>query len=315
MASYPYTYLGIVNRVLSDYNEVPLTAGTFSGAIGFQGAVVNYVNDALNDIYAWNDVDWPFLWTQKQFNTQIGLGTYSYDATVLYTNWDSFNIVRQPIAITSLTSSGTTATATVSTGHQLISGRNDNVIVNNAVSTGGQYNGTWTPTIVSPTVFTYIIPQSDSSPATGSPVMIPPYDNFYLGLKNYDEYLRNWRDVDNGTSVQDNTNTVAFALSPPRFIVRKPDNNFIISPYPDRIYTIGYDCFVNPDLSSLTNPNDVPLVPSVFRQVVIDRVGVYALAFRDNDAQLVRNDKKFEDNCHRMRRILIPQAEMILFKN
>lgn len=313
--SYSYTYLGLVNRVLSDFNEVPLTTGTFASAIGFQGAVKDYINDALNDIYTWNDVQWPFLWTQKQFVTIIAQGTYTHDTSVLYSNWDSFNIIRQPIAITSLTSVGTLATCTVSTGHQLLAGRNDNVIVNNAVSSNSAYNGTFTPNIISPTVFTYTMTQADSSPATGSSIMIPPYDNFYLGLKNYDEYLRDWRDVDIQSVVADNTTTTNIATSPPRFIIRKPDNNFIISPYPDRIYTVGYDAFVNPDTSALSNPTDIPLVPSVFRQVVIDRASVYCLAFRDNDSQLLRNDKKFSDNVDRMRRILIPQAEFIVAKN
>ena len=309
--SYSYTYLGLVNRVLEDYNEVPLTTGTFTTAVGFQGAVKDYVNDALNDIYTWQDVRWPFLWTQKTFLTTIGTGEYSADTTILYTNWDSFNIVRPSLAITSLTSSGTTATANIAAGHQLKTG--DAVIVNNATQTA--YNGTFTPTITSPTVFTYVMPSTAASPATGSPIAIPVYNNYYLSLKNYDEYLRHWRDVDLNNIQQDNTIAGNPATSPPRFIVRKPDNNFIISPYPDRVYTIGYNGFINPDSNALTNTTDVPLVPSIFRQVIIDRVGVYCLAFRDNDIQLLRNDKKFDDNCHRMRRILIPQDEFVTAKN
>lgn len=311
--AYTYNYLGLVNRVLEDFNEVPLTMATFNSSSGFQTYVKDYINDALNDIYTWNDVDWPFLWTQKTFNTAIAQGTYSYDASVMYVNWDSFNIIRQPIAITSLTSVGTLATATVSGGHQLLAGRNDNVIVNNATQVA--YNGTFTPNIISTTQFTYTMTQSATSPATGSPVMIPPYDNFYLGLKNYDEYLRDWRDVDINAIEQDNTTATNIVTSPPRFIIRKPDNNFIISPYPDRVYTIGYDAFNNPDTSALNAYTDIPLVPSTFRQVIIDRASVYCLAFRDNDSQLLRNDKKFEDNCHRMRRILIPQAEFVVNKN
>lgn len=311
--AYSYTYLGLVNRVLQDFNEVQLTSSTFGSATGFQAYVKDYINDSINDICTWQDVRWPFLWTQKTFATAIADGTYSYDASVLYVDWDSFNIIRQPITITSLTSSGTTATATVAGGHTLISGRNDNVIINNATQT--DYNGTFTPTIVSSTVFTYTISSSTTSPATGTPVMIPPYNNYYLTLKNYDEYLRDWRDIDINSVVQDNTLATGISTSPPKFIVRKPDNNFIISPYPDRIYTIGYDGFTNPDSNALSAYTDVPILPSTFRQVIIDRAGVYCLAFRDNDIQLLRNDKKFDDNCNRMRRILIPQAEFIVSKN
>lgn len=310
--AYTYNYLGLVNRVLEDFNEVPLSSMTFNSASGFQGAVKDYINDALNDIYTWNDVMWPFLWTQKTFLTSIGQSSYSYDATVLYVNWDSFNVLRPTLTINSLTSVGATATATVSAGHQLKANNNDLVIINNANESS--YNGTFTPTIISSTQFTYVMTGATGSPATGSPIMIPPYNNQYLGLKNYDEYLRDWRDVDVNSTQQDNTIAGNPITSPPRFIIRKPDNNFIISPSPDRIYTVGYDAFTNPD-SSLIVTTDIPLVPSVFRQVIVDRAMVYCLAFRDNDTQLLRSDKKFEDNCHRMRRILIPQAEFLVSKN
>lgn len=308
--SYSYTYLGLVNRVLLDFNEVPLDSSTFTTTtVGFQAAVKNYINDALNDIYTWQDVDWPFLWTQKTFNTVIGQTNYTADPSVLYTNWDSFNITRPSIPVTSITQVGGLVTVTVSTGHQLISGRNDYVIIQGAAQT--DYNGQFTPTIISSTVFTFNIANTSAvSPATGTITMIPPYSNYYLTLKNYDEYLRNWRDVDVNANQQANP-----APSPPRFIIRRTDNNFILSPYPDRIYTVGYDAYINPDAGALSAYTDIPLVPSVFRQVIIDRASVYCLAFRDNDTQLLRNDKKFSDNCDRMRRILISQAEYITFKN
>ncbi len=148
--------------------------------------------------------------------------------------------------------------------------------------------------------------------------MIPPYNNQYLALKDYDEYLRNWYDVDVNANQQAALNSSGGsnkAPSPPRFVIRKPDNNFIISPWPDRIYTIQYDGRSNPINSALSASTDVPLVPSLFRQVIIDRASIYALAFRDNDVQLLRNDKRFEEQVNRMRRILIPQGEYITFKN
>lgn len=306
--SYNYNYLGLVNRVLEDFNEVLLDSTTFTTATGFQGAVKDWINDAINDIYSFEDTRWPFLWSQKTFNTVIGQGLYSYDPTALYVDWDSFNITRPYIPVDSLVQSSGVVTATVSAGHQLMSNRNDAVIVQGAAQT--DYNGEFTPVIVSSTVFTYTIANTGAvSPATGTLLMIPPYSNQYLGLKNYDEYNRNWRDIDIGSVRQNLTNQ---SPSEPRFIVRKPDNNFIISPYPDRIYTIGYDAFLTPTELSLYT--DVPLIPKFFKQVIIDRANVYALAFRDNDSQLLRNDDKFEKSCNAMRRNQIPQAEFIVAK-
>ena len=313
---YTYNFLGLTNRLLEEYNEVQLTSGNFSSAAGFQATAQDFINDALNDIYVFEDTEWPFLWTQKTFTTTVSLGTYSYDASLVSVDWDSFCVSRPSLPVTSLTCSGTTVTCTVSTGHQLTATNNDSAIINGASPSG--YDGQWNITYVSPTVFTYQVPSNLSSPATGTITMIPPYNNNYLLLKNYDEYLRNWYDVDVNANQQALINASGgnnAAPSVPRFIVRKPDNNFIISPWPDRIYTIQYNGRTNPITSALSVSTDVPLIPSIFRQVIIDRAGVYVLAFRDNDTQLLRNDKRFDESVNRMRRILIPQSDYITYKN
>lgn len=312
--AYSYTYLGIVNRVLEDFNEVPLTAGTWPTATGFQGAVKDYVNDALLDIYNFEDIDWPFLWSQQTFQTIIGVGGYTVPSTVQYLNWNSFEVQRVAIPVTSITFTSGIATCTVSTGHTLVNmingvGTVDSVIVQ-GVTNDTNFNGQFTPTIVSPTVFTYSCGATHST-ATGPAItIIPPPCNQYLGNKDYGEYLRDFRDVDVNGSLQTTTN-----FSPPRFTVRKPNNSIILSPYPDRIYTIAYDGFLNPNAFMLTNTTDIPVLPDSFRQVIVNRASIYCLAFRDNDSQLLRNDKAFEDSCNRMRRILIPQGDFIVFKN
>lgn len=311
--AYSYTYLGLVNRALEDFNEVPLTSLTFSSATGFQGAVKDYVNDALTDIYNFEDIDWPFLWSQQTFQTVIGTGEYIVPSTIQYINWNSFEIKRTTIPVTSLTESGGVATCTVASGHTLINSVNgvstvDLVIVQGVTNDTG-YNGSFTPTIVSPTVFTYTT-SATTPAAVGTITIIPSPNNQFLGLKDYGEYIRNWRDVDVNGSLQTNT-----SYSPPRFVSRRPDNNIIVSPLPDRIYTVQYDGFLNPNAFYLTNPTDIPILPDSFRQVIIDRINVYCLAFRDNDMQLVRNDKRFEDSCNRMRRILIPQNDFLTFRN
>ena len=312
--AYIYNYLGLVNRVLSDFNEVQLTTGTFSSAVGFQTNVLNYVNDALLDIYNYEDIDWPFLWQHQTFQTTIGVGNYTVPSTVQYPNWNSFEVQRTTIPITSLTQSGGVATCTVASGHTLVSSINgisvvDLVIVQGVTNDTG-FDGQFTPTIVSPTVFTYTCSASASTGTGTSMTIIPPPNNQFLALKDWGEYMRDWRDVDVNGALQYQT-----SYSPPRFISRRPDNNIQISPYPDRIYTVGYDAFLNPNAFYLTNPTDVPILPDSFRQVIIDRANIYALAFRDNDVQLARNDTRFVESCDRMRRILIPANDFIVFKN
>lgn len=62
------TYLEMVNIVLRDVNEVPLTSAGFATARGFQAFVKESVNRALLDIINFSD-EWPWL-----VNTSLNVG-------------------------------------------------------------------------------------------------------------------------------------------------------------------------------------------------------------------------------------------------
>lgn len=293
---------------------MPLNSVTFNSVSGvFQAYVKDYINDALTDIYNYEDIDWPFLWQPQTFRTVIGQSSYTVPSTVQYTNWNTFEVQRTAIPVTSLTVSAGVATCTVASGHTLVTQINgiatvDSVVVQ-GVTNDTNYNGTFTPTIVNSTVFTYVCAATNAT-ATGTITIIPPPQNQFLLVKDYGEYIRDIRDMDVNGSTQSTTN-----YAPPNYVIRRPDNNVLISPLPDRIYTIAYDGYLNPNAFYLSNAIDVPILPDSFRQVIIDRASVYCLAFRDNDVQLLRNDKRFEDSCNRMRRILIPQNDFLIAKN
>jgi len=69
-----------------------------------------------------------------------------------------------PQAITSITSSSTTATVTTTAVHNLVSGQQVTI----AGSLNPEYNGTYTVTVTTTTAFTYTFAGSATSPATGT---------------------------------------------------------------------------------------------------------------------------------------------------
>lgn len=93
-------------------------------------------------------------------NYQFYVGMYAYDITTS----------SQPIAISTITSSGTTATVTTGSAHGFST--NDSVAINNVAINGENivttasggvtegYNGTFTITVTSTTTFTYTLPAS-----------------------------------------------------------------------------------------------------------------------------------------------------------
>ena len=70
------TYIDIVNVVLRDINEVPLTTGNFASARGLQAFVKEAVNRSLIDIVNYND-EWPWL-TNTAIDSTASPHTHSF---------------------------------------------------------------------------------------------------------------------------------------------------------------------------------------------------------------------------------------------
>lgn len=87
-----WSYLQIVNRVLTRLNEVNLTSSNFNSVVGFQSAVQGFVNDALNDIYD-AELHWPFLWARQTDTLTNYTQKYSLPANYTEVDWDSFYLV------------------------------------------------------------------------------------------------------------------------------------------------------------------------------------------------------------------------------
>lgn len=290
-----YNFLYLVNRICHKLNEVELTSSTFANATGVYADFKESVNAAIADIVQQEDNNWPFLWATTNFSTVIGTNTYTPTAAALSFNWDSFRVKRTPITINTLTQAAGVATATVSAGHQLQTG--DTTYISGATQTG--YVGNFTVTVTSPTVFTFTVASTTVSPATGSPILYPIYNTRKLVPIDYDAYIEEEHEArdDNMIAVGD--------YGCPNTIVRTTNNSFIISPKPDRIYTIQYDYFTTP--SDLALYGDVPVIPQIWAETIVKGAIYYAYMFRDNieEAQLAYT--QYTNDVNSMRRILIPQ--------
>ena len=301
-------FLQLTNRVLKALNEVQLTSSTFPSATGFYAEAQDAINQAIFDIYTYEDTEWPFLWTSTTLNTVSGQTDYTRADGYTALNWDSFAINRiQPI-ISSLTANLTTglATANCSAAHQLITG--DIISVWNCTDTG--YNVNAAVTVTSTTQFTFQC-SATSTPAVAVAsgaqsngqiqALCENVLSTKLQLKSWDQYRGNsqkYGDTDN------NTDPTGYGL--PQYVVRKPDDSLHIGgPPANRIYTIYYEGFTLP--TKLVAYSDQPLIPEAFEQVIIDKALHYAYMFRDNLNQAQLAQQRFEANVFKMRRILIPQ--------
>lgn len=292
------TFLELSNRVLKGFNEVPLTQSTFPSAVGFHADVKDAVNQAVFDIYTFQDTEWPFAWDDTTTTTVVGQTAYTKDASYVAIDWQSFKILRGSATAFTLTQTGGTATFTSTANHNFVTG--DSITISGANETA--YNVREASiTVTGATTFTYSVDSSAAASATGT---IVAKSNTVvqrtLRFKDLDSY-RDEKYDDSDAAM----NTDGYAK--PDKVIRKSDNNFLISPPPDRVYSIYYEGFVAP--TAMTLYNDTCTIPTMFDQVIVDKALHFAYMFRDNLEQAGMAQQRYEDNVRKMRRILIPQAE------
>jgi len=288
-----FDYLGLTNRICRAFNEVELTSSTFASASGFYSDFKDSVNRAIFDICMAKLYEWPFLYESQTFNTADGTNEYAVDADVMAADWTSFAISRTALSVTSITQTAGTATVTTASAHNFET--DDIVYISGATPTG--YNGNVTITVTGSSTFTYTVSSDLSSPATGTIVVYPPYPQQkipFISWEKYQEY----------DQIRDrNSNPDEFAK--PLNVTRKPDNDTIVlSPIPDRVYKITYDSFIFP--TPMTAYTDVPVIPSQFEQVIVDRALHYAYMFRDNMEQAQIAEDRAKKGIENMHRILVP---------
>lgn len=110
-------------------------------------------------------------WQHISFSTAGGnflVAVNGQDPTMIYdgTAWYKMATTATAQTISSITSSGTTATVTTSSPHGLAT--DNRVVISGATET--PYNGTFRITVTGASTFTYTMASSTTSPATGTPV-------------------------------------------------------------------------------------------------------------------------------------------------
>lgn len=93
------TYLDIINAVLRDTNEVPLTATNFQNARGFHAFLKEAVNRSLMDMVNYT-TEWPWLANvpmdvgvsahSNEIDTERRQAIYEFPGDVMEVDWDTF---------------------------------------------------------------------------------------------------------------------------------------------------------------------------------------------------------------------------------
>jgi hypothetical protein len=151
-----------------------LFAGKINATADDAASLNRFINSRYREFF--ERFYWP-EWTvveRRTFRPQYD-GTTAYAAStatapveVYYWPTQSYyqSLRAQPLTITTLTRSGTTATATIGAGHNLTTGDDPRITVSGVSPSG--YNGTWNATVTGATTFTYVMPADPGSSGSGT---------------------------------------------------------------------------------------------------------------------------------------------------
>lgn len=115
-----------------------------------------------------------------------------------------------------------------------------------------------------------------------------------LGVLAYEEYLDKYVDQEYNTNGRSGV---------PQAVAHGPALEYILTPEPDKAYTIVYEYYRVP--VDLELYDDVPAVPERFKHVIVDGAMHYAYLFRGNSQDAMVAKQKFEEGIKNMRIVLI----------
>lgn len=290
-------FLGLTNRVLKPMNEVELTSSNFLTSEGVYADARDAVNRGLYDVYTYKQLVWPFLYSELTFSTTRGIINYTKPSSVKKPDWDSFKLLRPTVAVTSITQTTGTATVTTTAPHNFLTG--DYVEIDGADQSG--YN---TPnigiTVTGASTFTYSVDPATVSPATGTITLKSnTLTTQPLAFVDKDEYTKAY-----SSTVE---NLTSDGYKTPRFVSRKPNNDYIIFDPADRVYTVSYWGYTVP--ARLSAYSDTHLVPEEYENIIVDMALHYMYMFRDNIENAAIAKGRADDGLAKMIRVLSPFAD------
>jgi len=289
------TFLSLTNSVITRMNEVVLTSANFTDARGVQVQCKNAVNEAIRYInqrefgYSFNHATNTSTLVPGQCRYTLPTSTKSIDYNTARIKKDS-----------DLNVSGNNLTTLNYNEYidQDYANEEDDVIA--TTLNGSHSNSVTTLTLVSTTGL-----------ASSGTVYIGGEQVTYTAISGND--ITGCTRAANSTTAETHSSGVAVTQfdggGVPRNIVRTPDNNYLLYPYPDKQYKLAFDYFTFP--SDLAAHGDTTSVPDRFAPVIVDGATSFVYQYRGEMQQYQLNFGRFEQGIKNMQSLLINKYEYI----
>ena len=282
------TYLTLTNKVIARLNEVALTSATFSSARGIQVQCQNAVNEAIRYINQ-KEFQYPFNHATDTEVLTAGVVRYSVPTTTKTVDYNTFRVIKDSdLGITG--------------GRLKILNYND--YVNNFITQEDEINTTTTSTTHTDSVTTITVSSTTGFDSAGT---------LFIGNEQI-TYTGTTSTTFTGCTRGAASTTAASILSGvtvaqfnrggvPEYVVRTPDNNYLLYPYPNKSYAIKFDYYTFP--TDLSAHGDTTTIPDRFAPVIVDGATAFVYQYRGETQQYQLNMQRFEQGIKNMQTLLI----------
>jgi len=289
------TFLSLTNDVITRMNEVALTSDTFSAARGVQIQCQNAVNESIRYINQ-REFGYSFNHASNSSSLTAGVVRYSLPTSTKSLDYSTARIKKD----TTLNVSGTNLkTLNYNEYIQKEYANQEDEIVSTTLN-GSHSSSVTTLTLVSTTGLD-----------TSGTVHIASEQVTYTAISGND-ITGCTRGANSTTAATHSSGVVVTQFDNggvPQFIVRTPDNNYLLYPFPDKQYTLAFDYFTFP--ADLTAHGDTTSIPDRFGPVIVDGATAFVYQYRGETGQYQLNFQRFEQGIKNMQSLLINKYEYV----
>ena len=289
------TFLSLTNDVITRMNEVVLTSTTFANARGVQVQCQNAVNESIRYINQ-REFGYSFNHAQNSSTLTPGVARYSLPTSTKSVDYNTARIKKDD----DLNSAGNNLTSLNYNEYIDKDYPNEEDQIESTTLNGSHSSSVTTLTLTSTTGF-----------AASGKVYIGGEQVTYTGVSGND--ITGCTRGANSTTAAlhaDGTTVTQFdGGGVPRNIVRTPDNNYLLYPYPDKQYTLVFDYFTFP--SDLAAHGDTTSIPDRFGPVIVDGATAFVYQYRGEMQQYQLNFGRFEQGIKNMQSLLINKYEYV----
>ena len=289
------TFLSLTNSTITRMNEVELTSSNFTGSRGVQTQCKAAVNEAIRYINQ-REFGYSFNHASNSSTLIAGQARYTAPTSTKSIDYSTARIKKD--------------TDLNVTGNNLSTLNYNEYIDKDYANNEDDVFATTLNGSHSSSVTTLTLTTTTGIDATGT-VHIGSEQVTYTGVLGND--ITGCTRGANSTTAATHADDVAVTQfedgGVPRSIVRTPDNNYLLYPYPDKAYTLAFDYYTFP--SDLSAHGDTTTIPDRFAPVVVDGATAYVYQYRGELNQYQLNFERFEQGIKNMQSLLINKFEYV----